>query len=295
MKSRAIVRLVICSILALLLVTVLVCGLVFGFDSIKINLPFISSYSFSAYDVSSYNVGNGTAAAAGIKNINIDWVSGDVNIIAYDGGEVKVEESMADGTAISADNMKMRWAVDGETLRVVFCKPRIIINSFRRAHKTLNVYLPTSLIAELNDVDVDLVSADLNASGITCDKISTDSVSGKVRISDCATHEISADGVSGSYHFSGSAAYVDVISVSGEIELALTNNANEIELETTSGDMILALAADASFTADYDSVSGDFSCELPIAMKNGDYICGGGDTEISIATVSGDIAIIELK
>ena len=43
------------------------------------------------------------------------------------------------------------------------------------------------------------------------------------------------------------------------------------------------------FALEVDTVSGDFSSELPCAKKDGRYVCGSGTGVYEIDTTSGDI------
>ena len=58
-----------------------------------------------------------------------------------------------------------------------------------------------------------------------------------------------------------------------------------------SASLTLALAADADFTLDFDTVSGSVSSELACKTESGRRVFGKGSGEYSIDTTSGSVYI----
>lgn len=292
MKRNAVIRLIVCLATLFILVGILLTVLKYvkdGFDWGKINIPYVSAYSYSGHNISGYNTGDGKIGIEGIDNIDIDWVSGDVNIVPVEGDEITLSETAV--TEITNDNLKMRWALDGSTLRVVFCTPHITIANFGMASKTLTLYVPESCLSSLDTMSADLVSADFKVSKLNCKDIRINSVSGNIKISDSVSKKLNAETVSGGISFDGSTDTADCDTVSGIIMLTLGKCPADTDCQTVSGNIILYLPSDASYTADLDTVSGDFDSEFPTSIKNKKYICGDGSNSMSFETVSGDVSV----
>ena len=57
-----------------------------------------------------YNAGNGDVVQLnGFRAIDIEWVSGQVNVELYDGEGIQLSETLADGSAVT---LQMEWRVD---------------------------------------------------------------------------------------------------------------------------------------------------------------------------------------
>lgn len=67
---------------------------------------------------------------------------------------------------------------------------------------------------------------------------------------------------------------------------------SELKIDTTSGDVRVGLQKeDCSILA--ETTSGDFRCDFPALMKDGQYIIGEGKNRIVIDTTSGNIEIFK--
>ena len=64
-----------------------------------------------------------------------------------------------------------------------------------------------------------------------------------------------------------------------------------IEAETVSGEIILYLPEDTGFTAELDSVSGEFKCDFEVSEKKDRYQSGDSSNYYEFDTVSGDVRI----
>ena len=66
-----------------------------------------------------YSVGSFEYNSGEIRNVKIEWVSGSVKIVESDSDRLKVTET---DKGLS-EAQKMRWCIDGQTLKIRFCKP----------------------------------------------------------------------------------------------------------------------------------------------------------------------------
>lgn len=118
--------------------------------------------------------------------------------------------------------------------------------------KTLTVCLPEGTV--LNYCDIDVVSANVYADVDTKD--------------------------------------LDVDSVSGNVWYSTWYAPYEVDIDTTSGCVTIAFPDTFGFTCDFDSVSGGYSSEFRVVIRDG-YICYGDMfSSIEVDTVSGNLDLV---
>ncbi len=151
---------------------------------------------------------------------------------------------------------------------------------------------------------VQTVSGDLEAGTICADKVNVQTVSGDIRMSDAngglegsgKMNVCSVSTVSGDIFFFGEGQDVSCTSVSGDLRLLPLGSFSRVKASSKSGDVQLALSEDRGFWLTYQTVSGRFASELPLAgtmeKRKGRVSClGGGDAEIQLSSTSGDIDV----
>ena len=153
------------------LIVVLLC-LVSGTYSIFGGKVSIGLAAFANAD--KYTVGD-TEITSTVENLDIDWTSGKVNIEYHAGSGVSVSEVANRDTS---EDEKLRWWLDGTTLRIKYAKPQLTF--FNNLKKTLTVSLPEGIT--LKNVDIDTTSADVTVPSMTADEIKFDTTSGDVKI-----------------------------------------------------------------------------------------------------------------
>jgi len=202
--------------------------------------------------------------------IEIENLSGRIEVRTWDRNEVRITGSLGDGVE--------RLAIDGggDRLSVRVRYPR---NTPRNVE-------PTTLVLDvprLASLDIDSVSADVDVNGSAGGRIDIDSVSGKVAVV-------------------GAPGRADVKSVSGDIRMNV--NSDSVELESVSGN--IALRGRIRDEIDVETVSGNFEVdsrgERPRRIESSSV---SGDTDIrsgladggriSAESVSGNIRLVMPK
>lgn len=139
---------------------------------------------------------------------------------------------------------------------------------------------PSDLVLQVPaeiSLDADGVSADIDISGLSGERLRTKSVSGDVNI-DASPKRLSAETVSGDLSARGGREEVELSSVSGDIDAR--DLSGDLDLSTVSGD---ADVATGSLTrARVESVSGDIELDV-------EGLAAGADLELS--SVSGDLTV----
>lgn len=289
-------------------------------------------------DWSDWEVWNGTdfsfygtdyaLPAKGIKDVKIEWVSGQVEIQPHMDGETQDYISFHEhSTGELTDRTSLVYEIDDETLYIHFVKPGV---TKMRDAKKLVMYLPDNWLDELEvnttsagvsiwslsmeelevdtfsggvalsevyakSIDISTTSGEVGLSGITADELEVDTTSGSVAGS-VGVHELSVDTTSGSVAIdavSGKSFHLD--SVSGELLLTLDGSGPfDVEMDTTSGNMTLCLPGSLGFSLSFDTVSGSVdSGGFSLSGGGGKYACGSGGSQIDVDSVSGNLKFVK--
>ena len=255
MKKKLVLMLIILSLLSVL------CGCTAG-SSLTNGRKYANAANYTA----------GAGEAAAVSSIDIEWIAGAVNVQYGETQTVTFSESTS---AELKEDEVMHWWLDGTTLRLKFAKSGYRANNVPQ--KTLTVTLPQTLL--LNEVEIEAVSANVTATGISAGKFDIETVSGNV----------TASGVTASRE-------LDFKTVSGNVHATLSTLPAEIDCETVSGDTTLTFDRSASFYVEFETVSGNFTCAFAEPVKSGKhYTAGtvGAPCRIEGETVSGNFAIQE--
>ena len=233
----------------------------------------------------SYAIGSGRTSDS-IRNLEIDWISGNVEISYGKEDEIILEETSKDEIT---DELTMRWLVEGGTLHIKFCKAgKINVNN---CDKTLKVTLPKNL--KLEEAEIETVSADAKASELNVKDVNFESVSGSVEAGLYGVRSIDADSVSGDIEIIAPEGpeNVDIETTSGSVRMNLKNSAGDCEISTVSGKVTFLLPEKGNFTISYDTTSGDFDSDIEMAQKGSKYVAGKGSDRFTVDTTSGDLRI----
>lgn len=299
MKSKGLVKIIVCSIVAVLLL-----GLLIGAMCYTGTLPFPNFGGATYSEPESYTVGNGSITGE-LENLEINWIGGTANVQAYDGDEIVIRE----GEIADRDNM-LRFRLRDGTLTVQTRKSSFW-GIWSKENKDLEILIPQAQAENLKSIRFNTASADLRISGITAQSFSVDAASGDVYAENCTfTSRVSIDSASGDCIFNGSMCNFDMDtasgsaelhgivssirfdSASGDLKVDSTAAPTSIQFDSASGICELLIPADANFTADLDSASGDLYIQGFLGGGGGDrFVAGSGKSSYDFSTASGDVTI----
>lgn len=287
MKRNAIARIIIWSLVAVLLTSLLVVGISSSPSSF-----FTGDWSSGIIGVTYknsalYNVGGGTVTDE-FHSIKVNWTNGKINIEAYDGEDTVISE-----TEVAEKENKLRWRVEDGVLKIQQMAAGMRFGLKQTPKKTLTVKIPSNVAEGLKAVTSDSVSAEVTITGISAsNKIEIDTVSGGANLKNIKTEKLDIDTVSGSIKAAGEFTELESDSVSGDVTVSSATPLKKLDCDSTSGNIRLTIPKNSGFTLKADTVSGDISCGLPtVSESNNRRVCGDGSADFETDTVSGDLII----
>lgn len=205
--------------------------------------------------------------AADIRAIDVEWVSGKVEVVPYDGDVVTFSETAE--KPISQKNALV-WHQKNGTLTIEFCK-KLAINAVDFS-KDLTIYVPREL--ELHVLEAENVAGTIDVRELSIRELALTNVSGNIVTEDVTVSR-----------------QADLENVSGNIDAQLSGDLKTLEVENVSGDSMLRLSDCPGFTLELDKVSGDFHCDLPITGSDDRWVYGDGSLQIEVDIVSSSLTI----
>ncbi len=231
--------------------------------------PVLSGCSNTTYfydDFDKYTKGGATLETV-IKNIEIDWISGDVKILKHAKNTIAFNET---SNKKVNDDTSMYYYVEDDTLHIKFAKSGKF--RFSNLEKSLTVELPESLL--LDEVDINMVSADLTMDNINVKELDIDTVSGDIVTKSSAMEDF------------------DIDSVSGSVNLITSTCPQKGKFNSVSGSICFELPQDAGYEVEFVTVSGDYNSDGFSTKKSGNtYTVGDGKAKYKVNTVSGDFSV----
>lgn len=287
MKRNAIARIIIWSLVAVLLTSLLVVGISSSPSSFFTGDWSLGGIGVTYKNSALYNVGGGTVTDE-FQSIKVNWTNGKINIEAYDGEDTVISE-----TEVAEKENKLRWRVEDGVLKIQQMAAGMRFGLKQTPKKTLTVKIPSNVAEELKAVTSDSVSAEVTITGISAsDKIEIDTVSGGANLKNIKTEKLDIDTVSGSIKAAGEFTELESDSVSGDVTVSSATPLKKLDCDSTSGNIRLTIPKNSGFTLKADTVSGDISCGLPtVSESKNRRVCGDGSADFETDTVSGDLII----
>lgn len=275
MRSNAIVRIILFSIVILVLLSILGVGIaadLLMFDGDPL-------FSNGQETVSS----TGTVDAASVKNLSIEWSAGNITIRPADVTELTFTEYD------SAANSPMVWLQSGDTLKISYQKKNAIVNYGNVTGKDLVIEVPRDW--RCVSLEVETAASELVVEDLSIESVEFDGASGDFIFRNCDIGYLDVDTASGDLYFSGTLNALECDAVSADCEIILYNVPNRIDMDMASGDLDLCLPENAGFTVRLEALSGNLNSDFEITSNSSGFTCGDGACRIDISAMSGDVYI----
>lgn len=228
-----------------------------------------------------------------VKSLDLNWRSGSVSVETYDGKEVRIAE-VSDKPL--NDTTTMYYYLDPQgTLHVQFGLSCCDTNGhFKDLQKHLTVQIPRG--TKLDDVDFDVLSADIKVGNMACEEVNIDGTSGNSRLTALNCREVNIVVTSGNSHLTDvHCTDIDIDATSGDCHL--TNvRCTDINIDATSGDNFFEKVTCVKLNIDATSGHTTFD-GLTCSGVEIDVTSGSVDVnqlscrDLSIDLTSGDIEV----
>jgi len=259
--------------------------------------------SFYAYNYAErYKAGDATYEEE-IKSVNIDYISGSIEIIFSD---TESCVNVIEDTDALEDYQRVHSMVMDNTLYVKFVKSSGDFFNIPEK-KRLVVIVPTNITSldvngdsssvevrdlEIENINISSTSGSVSLENIDSSKISIDTVSGVVNLQKVQAKEAVIKTVSSATFIEGIIlSKMDLSSVSGNFNIQTVPLTKEININTTSGDIYFSKMENTSFKLTLKTVSGRFDTIFPAVIVDESYVQNNGECIINFKSVSGSIAI----
>lgn len=273
MKRNAIIRIILFSVIAFVLLCVLLAGL--GLSSF--------AKPVSSRTVSVQSTGEEHEFAPGeVSEIFISWASGDIDIQPADQDTVTVSEERSGGSSMVVHHR-------GSTLEIEAGESKWGIGFGKSTQKDLTVRVPRDWLCQRLEVSV--ASADVSVENMSVTSVVLNTASGDCAFTDCAVDKMHVITASGDLDYIGTLQRLEWKGASADCNLRLSDAPASIEMNTASGELNLFLPDNCGFTLDRSSLSGSFQSDFATTTENDKIVCGDGACQITFSGLSGDINI----
>lgn len=273
MKRNAIIRIILFSVIAFVLLCVLLAGL--GQSSF--------AKPVSSQIVSVQSTGEKHEFAPGeVSEIFISWASGDIDIQPADQDTVTVSEERSGGSSMVVRHR-------GSTLEIEAGESKWGIGFGKSTQKDLTVRVPRDWLCQ--SLEISAAAAGIWVDGLPITNVVLNTASGNCVFTDCTVEKMQVNAVSGDLDYSGVLKKLELKGASADCNLWLSDAPATIEMNTASGELNLFLPDNCGFTLDRSSLSGAFQSDFATTTENDKIVCGDGACQITFSSLSGNINI----
>ena len=274
-SASAVVRLMIWLVVLCILLATFGIAMMFEWED--------SMFKMKLHDDFGYSIGNGATTDV-VTAISIEWVSGDVTVVASEEDEIRLTEDYGG----SKDDCRMRWRVKDGELSVKF--RRSSTWGIDAKSKGLTVEIPQKMLEQLEDLEISTVSATQNI-GVSARDLEIHTVSGRLNLRG-NYDSVSIETVSGDLFFDGTFREGAIDGVSGDAELFLREQADRLAVNFVSAKLRLVLPEETTgFDVDVATVRGKADVRGFDLDHHGSDEWGDGSMKIRMNGVSSKLTI----
>lgn len=262
--STRIILVIICIVLVIFLISVLTWGILFRENIFEGDLRMVKEEEYLLED---------------IKKIIVTTPRADVQVFRTDEDKIKIIEKAS--RKVKEKDLFLS-SIKDDTLEITDQRRNFCFGFCFLPSIVYEIYIPNSYQKQIT---IKTTSGDIEIDALNSTSIQINSVSGDIDSRTIEGKETKIKTTSGDIELGWINGEIEVVSVSGDVELDYFSPLGNSNIKTTSGEIEVMLDKNASVKMHADSVSGD------IRFPNSESILGSGEHSISFKTVSGNIKV----
>lgn len=291
MRTNAIIRIIIWSIVIVLLVSILGCGLLYRSHRINDRPPAETAVPIpientepiqgTATEQSSFSTDN-------IQELKIEWAAGTISIRP----DPSIKTILVSESDVHNEKYRMMCKTRGDKLTISYTDEAVSgfgISIGEDLRKDLTILVPTDWVCR--NLDIDAASANLEVSDLTIQEVEFDGASGVCHFDNCTVDNLDVDTASGDIYFQGALEVLDFDAASASFYGVMTIVPRRLEMDGMSGNLELTLPENAGFTVETEGLSTNFTSDFTTTTRNGAHIHGDGECQIRMEGMSGKVII----
>ena len=297
MKNNAIVRIVIWSIVLLVLSGTLT-GLILDERYLSDYTPAAAMFAVPQETVTGVPpvqvLANEKALtfSPDVREIEINWVAGDIIITEKDVEEITVSES-----DVTDERYALQYQLRGTKLEILFSEESLMdgfgISLAGDLRKDLYIEVPKNWNG--NSIEIDAASTNIEMHNITLRELDIDGASGTCDFQNCTIGELDVDAASGDIYYLGNLDRLDLDGASASFTADLQNTPSRIDMDSMDGKLDIALPEDCGFTVTMEGLNTSLSSDFHgTEMKNKSHVYGDGRCRINVDGMSCTVNIRKL-
>lgn len=259
MKTSAIVRIVLYSLLFLMLLGILITGIVAG--------KFISGLG-SWVPSGDLDITERSVSAEEYSKLDIEWAAGSINIKVGGSDKIIVKE-----TKDSNNPYAMVTEHSDDTLTIRYGNG-ISVNFGNLSSKDLTIIVPQNW--HCVELSINGAALEIDISGLTVDNIDLDGAATELK-------------------FTGSLGELECDGAATELTLNCTNNPDNISIDGAACQLDLTLPAGCGYRVDADGLAIDFKSNCDYRTHDDAYVYGNSTCHIDVSGLGCKIKVDEAK
>ena len=258
-----------------------------------------------------------------VQDVTVNWHRGEVQIVKragtstriYEKASQKLSEDSHMNVTLEGTEVTINWNEEGAGLNKELGKCLVIelpidntLYSLTINAGNSNVYLDgcdsydlsantgygSIQFKKIESEEVYLKTINGDVIGETCDfeSLKVRSTDGQIMLNKFNVYDLDLFTGTGEINFKGDFASLKAKSYSGNITAGTTYKPKDINVSTTSGNIVLDLPANISFKGEYTTVSGEFVTDFTFKDKGENILAiSSEENELNLATSSGNITL----
>ena len=228
-----------------------------------------------------------------IREMEIEWVSGDIVILATDTEYISISES-----DVTDEEYSMVFQTVGEKLEIRFCVDRLMpdlgISHIGDLNKDLYIEVPKGW--DGHSIEINAASVNVEMYNITLQEMDLDGADSTCDFQNCHFSDLDIDTANCNVYYQGTIGTLDFDAASASFTGDLQNTPSRIDMDSMSGKLDIALPEDCGYTLTMDGMSSRLSSDFEgTSMKNGSHVYGDGRCRINVDGMDCDVTIRKLE